>query len=146
MDCADPRRGPTHYARIGLGVSNELLKSMEGRKSSTPPGRFWKSVPVEAGARPCRPRRKAVSGRTEIADRRRGRAEAEGWRNSARGGGRVKIVPPVGVHVLVTVLLEQLASLRALRFFVVVFDGHRPEAVPIEREPAQSIKLGAFDV
>lgn len=28
MDCADPRRGPTHYARIGLGVSNELLKSM----------------------------------------------------------------------------------------------------------------------
>src|SRR5262249_42191405 len=48
------------YARIGLGVSNELLKSMEGRKSSTPPGRFWKPVPVEAGARPCR--RPAQSG------------------------------------------------------------------------------------
>ena len=44
MNCADPRRGPTHYARIGLGVSNELLKSMEGRKSSTPPGRFWKPL------------------------------------------------------------------------------------------------------
>src|SRR5262249_32859492 len=35
MNCADPRRGPTHYARIGLGVSNELLKSMEGRKCFT---------------------------------------------------------------------------------------------------------------
>src|SRR5262245_14290494 len=70
----------------------------------------------------------------------------ESYMASAGGVGRVKIVPPVGVHVLVTVLLEQLANLRALRFFVVVFDGHRPKAVPIEREPAQSIKLGALDV
>jgi hypothetical protein len=43
MNCADPRRGPTHYDRIGVGVSNEFLKSMEGRKFSTP-DRFWKPV------------------------------------------------------------------------------------------------------
>src|SRR6516225_5965823 len=62
--------GPVNESVIGLGVSNELLKSMEGRKSSTPPGRFSKPVPVEAGAQPCRRRRKAVSGRTGTADRR----------------------------------------------------------------------------
>src|SRR5262249_43209349 len=44
------RRGPTHYASIGLGVSSEFLKSMEGRKCLTPPGRFWEPVPVEVGA------------------------------------------------------------------------------------------------
>ena len=65
--------------RIGLGVSNELLKSMEGRKSSTPPGRFWKPVTVEAsGFRTnwnCRPSLRA--GVSVMTFRLRTRAEIE---------------------------------------------------------------------